>query len=214
MADTERGNEFSSDSLGGSAIQNSWNPKLNKAVSDFDARHLVNGDALYVLPVGRGKRFSTNNRLIDYVLGNWQLNNIFTWRNGQPFTATDSTDRANVGGGGQRANQVGNPNRGSKNVNEWFNTDAFALPALYTYGNAGRNTLQAQRWINLDSSVIRSFPIWHEKRFEFRAEAFNIFNHPIFGIPNDDVSSNTFGAVNNSQANSSRQLQVSGKIVF
>jgi len=79
----------------------------------------------------------------------------------------------------------------------------------------GTNTQQDQRWINLDSSVIRSFPIWHEKQFQFRAEAFNLFNHPIFGQPGNDVSNpNSFGQIGTSQANSNRQLQFSGKIVF
>ena len=198
----------------GETVQNPYDPKASRGLGGTNVPHVFSANSLYEIPIGHGKRFSTNNKAFDYILGNWQVNNIFTWRNGQDFTAGDSIDRANIGGGSQRANQVGDPHLGNKNVNEWFNTSAFALPDLYTFGNAGRNTLQAQRWINLDSSVIRSFPIWHEKRFEFRAEAFNIFNHPIFGPPNSDVSSNTFGAINSNQANTSRQLQVSGKVVF
>src|SRR5271169_3471685 len=63
-------------------------------------------------------------------------------------------------------------------LEEWFSTAAFVVPPLYTFGNAGRNTLRAQRYINLDRSVIRTFPFWRERSFEFRAETFNIFNHP------------------------------------
>jgi len=197
----------------GQTVQNPYDPKASRGIAGANVPHVFSVNSLYDIPVGRGKRFSTGNRFIDYVVGNWQINNIFTWRNGQPFTATDSIDRANIGGGGQRANQIGNPHLGSKSRSEWFNTAAFEIPALYTFGNAGRNTLQAQRWINLDSSVIRSFPIWHEKRFEFRAEAFNVANHPILGVPNSDVANNNFGVVT-STANSSRELQLSGKIVF
>jgi hypothetical protein len=84
---TERGNEFSADLAGGSAIQNSWNPKLNKGVSDFDARHLINGDALYVLPIGRGKRFLGNgNRLVDAIIGGWTLGGLARWTSGLPFS--------------------------------------------------------------------------------------------------------------------------------
>jgi hypothetical protein len=197
----------------GQVVQDPYHPKASRGLSGTNVPHILSINSLYEIPVGRGKRFSTGNRVIDYVVGNWQINNIFTWRNGQPFTVTDSQDRANIGGGGQRADQVGNPHLSGRSVNEWFNVDAFQLPALYTFGNAGRNTLQAQRWINLDTSVIRSFPIWHEARFEFRAEAFNIANHTIFGGPNSDVSSTNFGFVT-SQANISRQMQFSGKIVF
>ena len=197
----------------GQVVQNPYDPGASRGLAGTNIPNVFSANSLYQIPVGPGKRFSTGNRFVDYVVGNWQINNIFTWRNGQDFTATDSTDRANIGGGGQRANQVGDPHKGGGKLGEWFNTSAFELPALYTFGNAGRNTLQSQRWINLDTSVIRSFPIWHEKRFEFRAEAFNLANHPIFGIPNSDVSSTSFGVVT-SQANSSRQLQMSGKIVF
>jgi len=197
----------------GQTVQDPYHPKASRGIAGTNIPHVFSANSLYQVPIGPGKRFSTGNKFADYVLGNWQINNIFTWRNGQAFTATDSTDRANIGGGGQRANQVGNPYVGGKTRSEWFNTSAFALPALYTFGDVGRNTLQSQRWINIDTSIIRSFPIWHEKRFEFRAEAFNLANHPIYGIPNSDVSSSNFGVVT-SQANESRQLQVSGKIVF
>jgi hypothetical protein len=61
--------------------------------------------------------------------------------------------------------------------------------------------------------VIRSFPFWREGSFEFRAEAFNIFNHPVFGIPNGDGFSSSFGSVSGT-ANNPRQMQFSGKIVF
>jgi len=117
---------------------------------------------------------------------------------------------------------VGKPHLSKKTQSQWFNTAAFAIPAQYTFGNVGRNSLQSQKFINLDSSLIRSFPIWREKKFEFRAEAFNIFNHPVLAAPTADISSpKTFGVVQpgngpngNGLANSSRQLQMSGKIIF
>ena len=197
----------------GITVQNPYDPKASRGLAGTNIPHVFSANSLYQIPLGHGQRFSTNNKVLDYILGNWQINNIFTWRNGQPFTVTDSIDRANIGGGSQRANQIGNPHLGNRSKEEWFNTSAFEIPAIYTFGNAYRNSLQAQRWINLDSSIIRSFPIWHEKKFEFRAEAFNVANHVMLGIPNADVSSNTFGVVTG-QANTNRQLQLSGKIVF
>jgi hypothetical protein len=71
----------------------------------------------------------------------------------------------------------------------------------------------SSRYITLDTSVIRAFPFWREETFEFRAEAFNIFNHPVFGIPNSDVFSPSFGTVTGT-ADNPRQMQFSGKIVF
>jgi len=199
----------------GLVVQNPYDPAASRGLSGTNIPHVFSANSLYEIPVGRGKRFSTGNRFADYVLGNWQINNIFTWRNGQNYTITDSNDVANIGNTGYEwANQVGNPHIAHKTLAEWFNTAAFAVPAQYTYGNVGRNSMQSQRWINLDTSVIRSFPIWHEKRFEFRAESFNLLNHPIFGAPTSDISKTTFGSIGTNQANSSRQLQMSGKIVF
>jgi len=205
----------------GLVVQNPYNPGASRGLSGTNIPHVFSANSLYEIPVGRGKKFSTGNRFGDYVLGNWQINTIFTWRNGQNFTITDSNDVANIGNNGYEwANQVGNPHIAHKTQAEWFNTAAFAVPAQYTYGNVGRNSMQSQRWINLDASVIRSFPIWHEKRFEFRAESFNLFNHPIFRAPVSDITKTSFGAIApttsqpDPQANTSRQLQMSGKIIF
>ncbi|MFZ1015861.1 MAG: hypothetical protein WAN28_21120, partial [Terracidiphilus sp.] len=197
----------------GLPIQNPYDPKASRGLSGTNLPNVLSVNGLYDVPVGPGKRFSTGNKAFDYILGNWQSNNIFTWRDGQSFTAIDSNDRANIGGGSQRANQVGNPNLSNRSPAEWFNIDAFALPTLYTFGNAYRNNLRAQRFINLDTSLIRSFPLWRERSFEFRAEAFNVFNHPVFSTPSNDVFSTGFGSVS-STANNPRQMQISGKIIF
>jgi len=203
----------------GQVPQNTYDPQASRGPSSTNIPNLFVANGLYAIPVGPGKRFSTGNRFGDYILGNWQINNIFTWRNGQNFTVLDSADIANIGTGGgesyERANVVGNIHSNPHKQGEWFNTAAFAVPAQYTFGNGGTNTEQDQRWINLDSSVIRSFPIWREKTFEFRAEAFNLLNHPIFGQPGNDLNSpQTFGQIGTSQANANRLLQFSGKIVF
>ena len=201
----------------GQVPQNPYDPQASRGPSSTNIPNLFVANGLFAIPVGRGQRFSTGNRIGDYILGNWQLNEIFTWRNGQNFTVLDETDQANTGNSGsyERANVVGDIHKNPHTQAEWFNTAAYAVPALYTYGNGGTNTQQDQRWINLDSSVIRSFPIWREKQFEFRAEAFNLFNHPIFGQPGNDINNpKNFGQIGTSQANSSRQLQLSGKIVF
>ncbi|HEV2710525.1 MAG TPA: carboxypeptidase regulatory-like domain-containing protein [Edaphobacter sp.] len=198
----------------GTVVQDAYHPGASYGLSGTNIPHVFVVNSLYEIPVGKGKRFSTGNRFVDYVVGNWQINNIFTWRNGQNFTVKDSNDIANIGNSGYEwADRVGDPHLSHKTTSKWFNTAAFAVPAQYTFGNVGRNTMQSQRWINLDSSVIRSFPFWREDRIEFRAEGFNILNHPVFGGPQNDISNTNFGAVT-SQANSPRQLQLSGKIIF
>jgi hypothetical protein len=197
----------------GQTVQDPYHPSASYGLSGTNIPNVLSINSLYEVPVGKNKRFSTGNKVFDYILGNWQSNNIFTFRDGQAFTAQDGTDRANIGGGSQRADQVGDPHLSHRTAAQWFNTSAFALPPQYTFGNAYRNSLRAQRWINLDTSVIRSFPFWGERSFQFRAEAFNVFNHPVFGIPSKDVSTTSFGSVS-STANSPRQMQFSGKIIF
>ena len=199
----------------GTDPQDPYHPQASRGYSATNIPDLFVANGLFGIPVGPGKRFSTGNRVGDYILGNWQVNSVFTWRNGQPFNVSDSFDAANTGAGQQRPNVVGKIHNGPHTQTEWFNTSGYALPALYTYGNSYTNDQQSQRWINLDASIIRSFPFLHEKQFQFRAEGFNLFNHPIFGQPGNDVNNpKNFGQIGTSQANLNRQLQMSGKIVF
>jgi hypothetical protein len=109
---------------------------------------------------------------------------------------------------------VGSPNLSKRSPAEWFNTAAYAVPAGYTYGDSGRHSQrQAASW-NLDSSVFRQFPLGESRSFEFRAEAFNLFNNVVFGTPSADFNTGTsFGTIN-STYNTSRELQLGGKFIF
>ncbi len=167
------------------------------------------------------------NGVLDYIVGNWQINNIFTARSGVPFNVFyGASDLANTGNVSwaqyDRANLVGDPNKGScpngspvGSVSCVFNTGAFAVPAQYTFGNSGRDAFRSPKFWNLDTSIFRQFPFWGEgRRIEFRAEAFNIFNTVILGTPGNDISNlSSFGKANNT-ANSPRQLQLGAKIIF
>jgi hypothetical protein len=176
-------------------------------------------NTLYEIPVGQGKRFSTGNKVADYVLGNWQINNIFSARSGLPYTVIISSDIANTGNVGssgyEHADLVGNPHIAKVTPAEGFNTAAFVSPAQYTFGTAGRNSLRSNPYWDLDTSVFRQFPIWGEtKRFEFRAETFNLLNNVVLGTPNSDLNSGTaFGTIN-STANASRIMQLGAKFLF
>lgn len=198
----------------GSNPQNPYNVAANYGLAGFDVPHVLSINALYEIPIGRGKMFSTGNRIFDYILGNWQINSLVTGRSGQVYSVQKSSDTANTGIGFVYLNKVGDPNAIHKTAAEWFNTAAFAAPANYTFGNAGKNSLRSQTYWDFDPSVIRKFPIWREMQLEFRAEAFNALNHTVFSYPNSDLNSGSqFGAVT-STANSPRELQLSGKIIF
>jgi len=201
----------------GSDPQDPYHPALyDTAVAGFDLTHTLAINTIYQIPLGKGKSFSTGSRFADYVLGEWQLNNIFTATSGFPFYPTITGDLANTGNGRtyEHANLVGDPHLNKRGPAQWFNTAAFASPAKYTYGNAPRNSLRTQPYWNLDASLFRLFPLGDARAFEFRAEAFNIANHPVLGTPVVNVTSTgTFGTINTT-ASTARQLQLALKFRF
>jgi hypothetical protein len=211
----------------GKNVADPYNPRASLSPAGFDLPHLLTVNANYELPIGRGKRYSTGNHAVDYIVGNWQMNGILAVRSGQRYSVTDNSgDPANTGNVGwagyEQANLVGDPNSGScpngarvHTQGCWFNSAAFGTPALGTFGNLRPDAFQAQRYWNLDFSVFRGFPIWGEERkLEFRAEAFNLFNTVIFGSPNSDISNpSNFGTVT-SRANAQRVLQFGLRFIF
>jgi hypothetical protein len=208
----------------GSGIQDPYNPRGSYGPSGFDLTHVLSANAVYELPIGQGKPFSTGNHVVDYLVGNWQINGILLIRSGQPYTIVYNQDQANTGNswGYERANLVGDPNSGTcpngfkvGSTQCAFNTSAFAVPDLYTYGTTGRDQFRTAPYWNLDISVFRQFPLWSEnRRLEFRAEAFNLFNTLIYGQPGSDLNDPSFFGKVTSAANAARQLQFGAKIIF
>jgi hypothetical protein len=213
----------------GKNVADPYNPRASLSPAGYDLPHLLTVNANYELPLGRGKQFSSGNHAVDYIIGNWQLNGIFAVRSGQRYSVTyNDGDRAgtgNVGWAGyEQANLVGDPNSGScqgggavHTQSCWINTSAFAAPALGTFGNLRPDPFHSQRYWNVDLSVFRGFPVWGEERkLEFRAEAFNLFNTVIFGPPNSDISNlSNFGAVTSrANGNAARVLQFGLRFIF
>lgn len=214
----------------GQSLTDPYNIRGSRGPSGFDLTHTLSFSMLYPIPVGKGKRFSTGNSVLDYVLGNWQINNLFTARSGLPFNvyygASDLAGTGNVSWAQyERANLVGNPNSGScpaaqgggsvKSATCYFNTAAFEVPDVGTFGNSGRDAFRSAPYWDLTSSIFRQFPLGGEGRqLEFRAEAFNLFNTVIFGQPGNDISNASSFAKVTSAANNARQLQFSLKFLF
>jgi hypothetical protein len=194
---TERGNEFSNDNLGGSAIQNTWNPKLNKAVSDFDARHLVNGDVVYVLPVGRGKKYlGATNPIIDAVLGGWTLGGLARWTSGLPFSLNEpgwSTDWQ-LEGYGVKTGYVKvrkHYDYGSGNEQVFDNPSAINAgietpygPVRLPYpGEAGmRNAFRGDGYFDIDNTLNKVWNIGEYGKLKFDAEVYNVTNTNRFDV--------------------------------
>jgi hypothetical protein len=209
----------------GKNVADPYNPRASLSPAGYNLPHVLTVNSNYELPIGRGKRYSSGSHVVDAIIGNWQLNGIFTIRSGQPYSVITSNDQANTGNAGwagyEQANLVGDPNSGScpggaavHTQTCWFNISAFELPAKGTFGNNRPNGFQSQRFWNVDFSVFRQFPLWSEnRRLEFRAEAFNLFNTVIFGTPNGDISGSGFGLVTNT-ANSPRVMQFGLKVIY
>jgi outer membrane receptor protein involved in Fe transport len=203
----------------GCSIQNPYNLDQNKSVSGFDLTHILSASWVYQIPFGRGQRWSSDNRVLNYALGNWGLNGILFLSSGQPYDVGISGDIANTGMAGccagyyERLDEVSNPNLANRDPSLWLSKSSFAVPAPFTFGTLGRNTLRSDWNRSLDFSIFRQFPVTESKRFEFRFEAFNLFNTPIFGIPTQDYNSPNFGRVF-STVNTARQLQFGLKFYF
>jgi hypothetical protein len=186
----------------------------NRAVCDFNSPQNLTISSVYELPFGRQRRYlSSANGLVDALAGGWEIAGILTSRSGLPFTPTISGDQANTGVGGQRPTLVGDPSLANPTVQSWFNVSGFATPTRYTYGNAGRNILTADNLVQLDVTLQKKFRILESQQLEFRAEAFNIANHPTFSAPNATIGSSSAGTVT-STLNSNRILQLALKFYF
>jgi hypothetical protein len=173
--------------------------------------------ARYELPFGQGKH-GVESKL----LGGWQLNAIATMLSGFPFTPVIGSNRSGDG-------DTRNPDRPSLNpsfsgpvvlgqADQWFNPNAFVLPAAGTYGNLGRGVFIGPGLADLDLSLFKSTAVSERATLQFRAEFFNVLNHPNLGTPNATVFSS--GAINASAglittlATTPRQIQFGLKLIY
>lgn len=178
----------------------SWHqPELwgrNRAPAGFDRTHNFQMYGVYTLPFGHGQRYASSG-LVSKVVGNWQVNGIFSKITGTPFTVGSSNASLNAAGATQTADQVkptvqilGGVGRG----NSWFDPYAFVPVTAVRFGNSGRNILRGPGLTNLDASVFRDFVLNERFKLQFRAEAFNVSNTPAFNNPGATASSATRNA--------------------
>jgi hypothetical protein len=135
---------------------------------------------------------------------------------GQPLIFATAVNNSYTFGGGQHPDVVGNPVLSSgKSIYQWFNTAAFAQPANFTSGNLARTyTGVRQDWTkNLDFSLFKNFHIKERLHVEFRAEAFNLTNTPVFSAPGTTINGANFGIITG-QSNPARNIQLALKVVF
>jgi hypothetical protein len=183
-------------------------------LSIFDVRHRIVSSILYELPFGEGKKFAQSG-VGAALLGGWQVSNIMSLSSGFPRNPSTGQDRANLGHGDQRPNVVPgqDPNDGPNTIDQWFNTAAYVLQPGQTYGDAVRNSVFGPGIFNFDTSILRNFTLGGSKTLQFRLEAFNTFNQPVWQDPNTSVTSPQYGTISSTRK-PMRELQLGVKFGF
>ncbi len=194
-------------------------PARDKGRASFDATNNV------VINIGYPLPWNFQNKLVSFFVGGWEVSGIGTFTEGQPFSARLGSERSRNGGGG-RADRPDlkpgfspNPVLQHPTPDRWYDPNAFALPAIGTYGNVGRNTLVGPGRQTIDFSLVKRFAVTESRDFQFRAEFFNILNHANFGLP-QNVPLTSTGAVSGSAGRitnvttTSRQIQFGLKFTF
>ena len=200
--------------------QNSFNVAAERGRSNFDVRQRLSASYSYALPFGKGRHYLADDGLISTILTGWETHGIITLQTGRPFTVAllseidnSGTGRSILGfGANDRPNLVGDPELSNGSTLQWFNTAAFAFPAPGTFGNAGRNILDGPGFQNVNASLVKNTALTERVNLQFRAEAFNLFNHPNFNLPDNFFGSPTFGRI--TSARDPRHIQFGLKLLF
>jgi hypothetical protein len=197
--------DYNSLSSQGIVLQNSYDLRGNRGLSDFDARQRFVLNTIYELPV-RGSRF----------VESWELAAIFVKQSGNPINIVTSNSTVNGVADTVRPDLIG-PIKIIGNVDQWFDTSVFTVPAQF--GNLGRNVVIGPGFNNTDFSVIKTTKLGERERLEFRAEFFDVFNHANLGQPGNVVGTPDFGRITRTrfptgESGSSRQIQFALKLMF
>lgn len=205
---------------GSTGPNNPFNLSASYGPADFDQRIRANISANYVAPV-----FHPGNGFLGELVDGYEVNMILQSQSGLPFTITSGTDRSLSGVGNDYADLVPGASaarpQGADFHTQWFNTAAFAPAALGTFGNVRRNTIYGPGYEELDLSLFKNVLAEARVHGQFRAECFNLFNHPNFANPTGAVNSGNFGKITSTVASSGtgtqglpRVFQFGAKIIF
>jgi hypothetical protein len=194
------------------SVQNPYAAYLDRGNSESVRQRVAYVSATYDLPFGKGKQHLTSG-IGAAVLGGWQLATITQLRSGTPFSVGFSSNQP--GWIANRANVVSSDFYPSnQSIAGWFNPAAFTTPQVFTYGNSARNMLWGPGQVIIDLSVLKDIPVGERFKLQFRAEAFNMPNHPSFSNPAANISvPTTVGRITGTSV-ASRAIQFGLKLLF
>ncbi len=236
--------DISADSNSGGTVSRQYNPRADYGNSNWDVRNRVVGVLTYTLPQLSGSGLWTRE-----ALGGWEVSAIVNVQSGMPFNVALNYNSANMSQGTERPNFVHKPsahcslkNYINGNPTSCIDEAAYSLPAdieagQYAFGNTSRNTLYGPGLSYENLSLMKNFAIVDRLKFQFRAEAFNVFNHPSAGNPVSPGTTNAlfghttsspaqplfsgtgFGTVNSIQQvpgtiSGARVISLAGKLIF
>lgn len=195
------------------APMDAYNLLLDRGNADTDVPNHLMVSSTYLLP------FAVKGRLGALANG-WQANGIFTDYSGLPFSVGSSTNTLN-NGASSRASRICGGALANPTVSDWFSLSCFTPPGFEQWGTAGRNILRGPTTTELDFSVFKNFALnaSESKTLQFRAEAFNLFNTPLFNNPNATIGSPSAGTISSAGApitmqRISREIQFGVKFLF
>jgi hypothetical protein len=201
------------------SLQDPNKPWLERSLSTFDIPNVLQLSYTYDLPFGRGRTLLGNMpRALDAIVGGWKTNGVWRFSGGRPITVTVSDGNPLPTYGQQRPNIVGTPkrNHGTDWIDNFFvDPTVFQRPDDFTLGNAPRAIGEVRSpWaFGVDLSLTKQFVVREQMNFEFRIEAQNAFNHPVFGAPDTGLDDGSFGTISYT-SNNPRNVQLAVKFNF
>ncbi len=222
---------------GQGAPQNPYNLAEEKGNVAPDFRHYFVASYLYELPFGKGRQFGANSgRLLDLAAGGWNVSGITTARTGEHFTPCLSSDRTNTQTYCDWADTAGNPYNfstgqatqaalgcpvGHQSITCWYNQGAFTIPPLapgqtfaHQFGDSGNGSLAGPHQVNFNAAVLKDFALTESQRIQFRAEVYNLFNHPQFALPNNNPDAPGGASISSTLPDNQREFQFALKWLF
>jgi len=197
-----------------SVWQNAYDVRADYGPASGDQRQMLNGNVVYALPFGQGKRFLNQGGLLNAVAGGWELGALYQFHTGIPFTLVwgGGPNLSGALSGTWRPNRIGSGKLSHPTIQKWFDDSAFVQPAPYTFGNSGRNILYGPGWKDMDLSLLKNFKIREKVNFQVKLETYDAFNWKNWGMPDPGIGDGTTGVI--TSANTSRGVQLGADLTF